>query len=170
MKIKHNISSATSESDKLPPVLASLKQKESGIKVPEGYFDTLGSRIIDRINEQNQNVYSWSAITILRKPLVWAPLAVTAMVALVLIFVSPADKNVEAPTSDLWSAINMAYDGSYAEEVLLVESSNIDNEIEQMTNISPEFISLYPADEPSVSEIQDFLEEQDPDIETITEY
>ena len=170
MKMKKNISPASSETDKLPPVLVSIRQKESGIKVPEGYFDTLGSRIIDRINEQNQNVYSWSAITILRKPLVWAPLSATAIVALILLFVSPADKNVEAPASDLWTEINMAYDGSYAEEVLLAESSSIDNEIEQMTNVSPEFISLYAADEPSVTEIQDFLEEQDPDIETITEY
>jgi hypothetical protein len=170
MKIKHTISKQDQETDNLSPQLESLRHNESGYKVPVGYFDALSPRIIDRINEKDNKVLSKSGILVFRKPVVWAPLMAVAVAAVLLIFIVPPKKNQIIPVYDELADINMAYDASYAEEVLLAESYNHDKEIEIAVNAIPVTTSVSESSDLTEDEIEEYLKDQDIEIEIITEY
>jgi hypothetical protein len=170
MKTKHTISKPDQEMDKLSPSLESLRKEESGYKVPDGYFDTLNPRIIDRITEKENIVSSKSGILVFRKPVIWAPVVAVAVAAVLFIFIIPAKNNQIIPAYDEVADINMAYDASYAEEVLLAESYSHDKEIEVAVNTIPETTSINENSDLTEDEIEEYLKDQDIEIEIITEY
>ena len=170
MKIKHTISNQDLETDNLSPQLESLRHQESGYKVPDGYFDALSPRIIDRINEKDNKVLSKSGFFVFRKPVVWAPIMAVAVAAVLLIFIVPPKTNQIIPVYDELADINMAYDASYAEEVLLAESYNRDKEIEIAVNSIPVTTAINENSDLSEDLIEEYLKDQDIEIEIITEY
>lgn len=157
----------TSQSDDLTPMLLKLKEESNGIKVPEGYFDTLSPRIVDAIN-----IRSRSKVTLpfYRKPLVWAPVMVTIVTAVLLIFVVPSKKATTIPAIDEWTEMEMGYDASYAEEVLFTESYSIENEIENSAPLTKSVALSNTTDALTDDEISAYLKDQNVDIEMITEY
>jgi hypothetical protein len=170
MKINHTISEQDQETDNLSPQLQLLRHEESGCQVPEGYFDTLSPRIIDRIKEKENRALSKSGILVFRKPVVWAPIVAVAIAAVLLIFIIPSKSNQIIPAYDELADINMAYDASYAEEVLLAESYSRDKEIEMAANIIPVTSSINVNSDVTEEEIVEYLKDQDLEIEIITEY
>jgi hypothetical protein len=170
MKIKNTISKQLQETDNLSPQLESLRREESGYKVPDGYFDALSPRIIDRINEKDHKVLSKSGILVFRKPVVWAPIMVVAIAAVLLIFIVPSQNNQIIPAYDELADINMAYDASYAEEVLLAESYSRDKEIEVAVSTIPATTTINENSDLSEDLIEEYLKDQDIEIEILIEY
>jgi len=170
MKTKHTISKPDQEIDKLSPRLESLRNEESGYKVPDGYFDALSPRIIDRINEKENGALSKSGIFVFRKPVVWAPIMAVAVAAVLLIFIVPSKTNQIIPVYDELADINMAYDASYAEEVLLAESYNHDKEIEVAVSTIPATTTINENSDLSEDLIEEYLKDQDIEIEILIEY
>jgi hypothetical protein len=166
MKTKNNIPGQNSENDNLSPLLKTMKLENSGLKVPEGYFDSLSPRIVDSINDRQSRKVN---VPVFRKSIVWAPVLATITVAVLLIFVIPAKKNTTIPATDEWAEINMAYDASYAEEALFAEGYSIDNELEK-SDLKIESVSLSKNNEPTDEEITEYLKDQDLDLDMITEY
>jgi len=170
MKMNQNIFNKTDDTEILTPLFKSMKQEAQGIKVPEGYFDTLSSRIVDRINNRENRSYFKLTSSLFRKPLVWAPVFATVMVVVVLIFVIPAKKVTTIQAFDEQTEINMAYDASYAEEVLLTESKSIDKEIEKTHINYIESAYVYGVKEPTDEEITKYLQEQEIDADILNEH
>lgn len=64
----------------------------------------------------------------------------------------------------------MAYDASYAEEVLLAESSTIDKYIENKDISNNASITFTLADEPTAEEIKAYLNDHEIEPEIMNEY
>jgi len=170
MKLKQYISNPPSDKEKLPSVLEELKKEVQGLKIPDGYFDSLSPRIVDRIKKQENRTFIKSIILAFRKPLVWAPVMATLVVAVLLIFMIPAKKASTIPVTDEWTELNMAYDASYAEEVFLAESHSIDKEIESKDINYSEPVSLTGQNGPTTEEIAKYLKEHEFDADLLNEY
>jgi len=169
MKMKHNISNQTNDTEQLPPILEKLRQEVHGFKVPYGYFDTLSPRIVDGIKNQENRLFFKAIVPTFRKPLVWAPVMVTLILAVVLVFVIPAKKASTIQVVDEWTEINMAYDPSYAEEVILAESNTIEQELEGKKIKYYDPASLQ-AKEPTDAEIKDYLKYHALETEVLNQY
>jgi hypothetical protein len=167
MKQIQDIQGNTSQSDDLTPMLLKLKEESNGIKVPEGYFDTLSPRIVDAINIQSRSKVT---IPFYRKPILWAPVMATILTAVLLIFVVPSKKTTTIPAINEWSEMEMGYDASYADEVLFTESYNIENEIENTESLTKSAALSNNTDVLTDDEISAYLKDQNVDIEVITEY
>lgn len=168
MKPKNNISEQTSENDFLSPLPESAKTEANGYKVPDGYFDSLGSRITDRIILEENKAFKKSQIPVFRKPALWAPLLATSIVAVLLVFVIPAKKTATIPATDEWNEINMAYDASYVQEVLFTESNSMDFELENAVISLSESNTSKGINEITDDEITDYLKDQELDLDMIT--
>lgn len=161
--MKQDISKKTDHSENHLPFLESLKQENQGFRVPVGYFDSLSPRIVDAIKKQENKSFIRILIPVFRKPVFWAPLAVTSVIAILLFFAIPDEKVSAVQIADEWTELTMVYDASYAEEALLAESHAIDNELE-MTNIDfMETASIAGMNEPTDEEITKYLKEQEID-------
>jgi len=169
MKRKQNILKQTDKSEQLSPVLTKLRKETQGFKVPEGYFDSLSPRIVDEIKKQENRSIIKILVPSFRKPLVWIPVLSTAVVAVLLIFVVPAKNASTTPAVDEWAEINMAFDASYAEEVLFAESYAYDKEIESSV-ISNPGSETFIKNEPDIDEITAYLKENEIDTDIINEY
>jgi hypothetical protein len=169
MKLKQNISDQSNDIEHLSPVLKKLRQDDNGLKVPDGYFDSLSPRIVDGIKKQENSSFLKKLIPSFRKPLVWAPSMATIVVTVLLIFVIPAKKTATIPVVDEWAEINMAYDASYAEEALLGESNTIDKELASSTIGNNEPVS-FAKKEPTVDEIKAYLKDHDIETDILNEY
>jgi ornithine carbamoyltransferase len=170
MKLKQNISSQSSDNEQLPPVLEKLRQDVSGFRIPDGYFDSLSLRIADGIKKQENRSLLKAFVPTFRKPLVWAPIMATVLVAILLIFVIPAKKTSTNQVVDEWTEINMAYDPSYASEALLAESNNIDKAIEGKDINYSEVVAVTGQNEPTNEEIAKYLKEHEIDTDLLNEY
>lgn len=161
--MKQVISKKTDHSENHLPFLESLKQENQGFRVPDGYFDSLSPRIVDAIKKQENKSFIRILIPVFRKPVFWAPLAATSVIAVLLLFGIPTEKMPAVQITDEWTELTLAYDASYAEEALLAESRAIDNELE-ITDIDlTESASFTGMNEPTDEEITRFLEEQEID-------
>ncbi len=169
MNMKQNISNQSIETEKLPPILEKLRKEGHGFSVPDGYFDSLSPRIVDSIKKQENRSLLTILVPSFRKPLIWAPVFATVVVAVFLIFVIPGKNSSTMPVTDEWTQIKMAYDESYAQEALLAESTTIDKELENSTgsNIGAEVLTQ---NEPSVSEITEYLKEHENELDILNEY
>src|SRR5664279_1132759 len=107
MKLKHNISNQTIDNEQLPTVLQELRKEANGFKVPDGYFDSLSPRIIDRVKIPEHNSFSHVLVSSFQRPRVWVPVMATLLVAVLLIFVVPAKKASTIPATDEWTELNM---------------------------------------------------------------
>ena len=161
MKTKQNISCQTSDPEILPPSLENLRHEVHGFKVPDGYFDSLSPRIADALNKQEHRSFFQALVPSFRKPLVWAPVMATALVAVLLLFVIPATKQSAIQVVDEWTEVNMAYDASYAEEALFAESSLLETEIANTDISNIEFASNTTVNEPTDNEITEYLKNQE---------
>lgn len=173
MKTNNKISQQTyPDHDNLPPLLENLRKEKQAQQVPEGYFDSLSPRIVDRIGIQNRRNPLIKMLTTFRKKLVWAPVLATAVIAVLLIFVIPGEKQMPVAPLDELSQIMMAYDESYAEESLLAESEMIDNEIDKSDNFFSVSENSIDSSEtgPTDDEITEYLKNQDIETEILTEY
>ena len=128
--MKQNISNKSNNTEQLSPVLEKLRIEAQCFKVPEGYFDSLSPRIMDRIKKQENNSFIKILVPLLKKPLVWAPAVASVAVVLFLVFAVPSKKASIPQVTGEWTEIYMSYDASYAEEALLDESNIIDNELD----------------------------------------
>lgn len=169
MKIQEKISDQTNDTEQLSPVLEKLKRDVEAFKVPDGYFDSLSPRIIDRIQEQENRSFSKRFVLSFRKPFVWAPSLATVVVAVLLIFVIPAKKASTLQVVDEWTEINMAYDASYAEEAVFSESITIDKELANSDINNTEAIS-FTHKEPTADEIKAYLKEHETETDILNEY
>lgn len=170
MKMKQNISNQTNGTDNLPPVLENLRYEVTGFRVPNGYFDSLNSRIVDEIKKQENKSLLKSIVHSFRKPLVWAPVATIFVISLLLIFVAPLKKNTTNQVADEWTEINMVYDPSYAAEALLAERNSIDKELEGNDINYSEPVSLTGQNQPTDAEIEQYLKEHEIDADILNEY
>ena len=163
MKIKKDISKKTDHSENHFPFLESLKHENQGFRVPDGYFDSLSPRIVDEIKKQGNKSFIRILIPVVRKPVFWAPLAATSVIAILLLFAIPAEKVPAVQITDEWTELTMAYDASYAEEALLAESHAIDNELEVANIDFMESAPITGMNEPTDEEITKYLKEQEID-------
>jgi len=167
MKMKQNIRNHADTQETISPFLESMKNKPDGLLVPDGYFESLNSNIVDRINKEQNLSYSQNKIPSPGKPVVWAPIMVTAIAALLFIFFIPAKNEATSIINDDWTEIYLAYDASYAEEALIAESSLIDNEINNSESFA-ESLLLNTNYTPTDDEIADYLETQEIDTDILT--
>jgi len=170
MKTKQRISNQTNSTDNLTPVLENLRHEVSGFKAPNGYFDSLSSRIVDRIQKQENKSFPEILLHSFRKPVIWAPSLATLVVVLLLIFVIPANKTSIDQPADEWTQINMAYDPSYAEEVVLAESNTIDKELEGKEIKYYDPASLQAKNEPTDTEINEYLKDHALETDVLNQY
>lgn len=173
MKTNNKISQQTyPDHDTLPPLLENLRKEKQGQQVPEGYFDTLSPRIVDRIGNRNRQNRLFIILTTIRKKFVWAPVMATSVIAVLLIFVIPGPKQLPVAPSDELSQILMAYDPSYAEESMLTESEMIDNEIDKSDTFSSGSENSFDSSDtgPTDDEIAEYLKNQEIETEMLTEY
>lgn len=170
MKLRQNISNHTNNSEKLSPVLEKLKHEVSGFKVPVGYFDSLSPRIIDGIRKQENRSLFRSIIPQFLKLSVWrSAMAVMIFAVMIISYILVKKDPGVIPAIDEWTEINMAYDASYAEEVLLSESLSIDKELET-TDMSKIGYTAITQNEPTIDEITDYIKEQEIDTDILNEY
>ena len=170
MKLQQNITNQVNNDEQLSPVLDKLRQDDQGFKVPDGYFDSLSSSIVDRIQKQESKSFSGTLIHLFRKPLVWAPSLASVVVVLLLIFVIPAKKNSMNQPTDEWVQINMAYDPSYAEEIVLAESNTIDKELESREIKYYDPASMSAKNEPTDAEINEYLKDHVIESDVLNQY
>jgi hypothetical protein len=170
MTMKQIISDQTNKTEQLSPVLEKLRQADQGFKVPDGYFNSLSPRIVESIKKQENSSFLKIVVPSFSKPVVWAPVMATVIVAVLLIFVVPGKKDSTLPVADEWTQINMAYDASYAEEALLAESNFIENYIENKGIRYVASASLTTANEPTVDEITDYLKEHEIEMDILNGY
>jgi hypothetical protein len=169
MKIQEKKTDQTINTEQLSPVLEKLKQDVQVLKVPDGYFDSLSPRIVDRIQKQENRSFSKRIVLSFRKPLIWAPAFATVVVTVLLIFVIPAKKVPTIQVVDEWTEINMAYDASYAEEAVFSESITIDKEL--ANSVLPKNESLtFSHKEPTTDEIKAYLKEHETETDILIEY
>jgi len=169
MKLKQDISNQTSNTEEFFPVLEKMRQDFSGIKVPDGYFDSLNPHIVDRLNKKENRSLLRALIPQYRKPLVWKSImAVMVFSAMIISFIL-VKRDPAVLVNDEWTQINMAYDESYAQEALLAESNSLDKELESSGVSNIGIVSL-THNEPSVDEITEYLKDQEIDTDILNEY
>jgi hypothetical protein len=170
MKVKQNISDQSSNSEQPSPVLEKLRHEVSAFKVPDGYFDSLSPRIVDRIKKQENRSLLKAVIPQFSNRSVWrSAMAVMIFAALIVSYILVKKDTAALPDTDEWAQINMAYDASYAEDVLLAESLAFDKELET-TDMSKIDNTEITHSEPSAEEILNYLKEQEIDTDILTEY
>jgi len=170
MKLKQNILNQTNETEHLSPFMEKLRQDGNGFKVPDGYFDSLSPRIVDGIKKQENRSIIRAIIPQYRKPLVWRSImAVMIFAAMIISFILVKKDSSVLPATDEWTEINMAYDASYAEEVLLAESITIDKELAGSV-ISNNQSAILIKQEPTVDEITEYLKDHEIDTDILNEY
>lgn len=170
MKVKQNISKQNNFSEKLSPFLEKMKHETPGYKVPDGYFDSLDSRIVDRIHKQEKMFFHKTLVPAFRKPLIWAPVVASVVVILFLVLRVPTEKTSTIQVNDEWTELNRAYDESYAEEIFLAESNIIDEEMQSNDVNYIATTSVSTKNEPTLEEITEYLKDQDLDTDILNEY
>jgi hypothetical protein len=169
MKLRQNILNQSTEKETLPPVLEKLRTEVQVLKVPSRYFDSMSARIADRLQTEEKKSFFASLILYVRKPFVWAPTLATAVVGILLIFIIPSKNISTIQPYDEWTETGIAYDATYAEEVILDESNYIDNEIEKGNPTLVEATSFIGENQPTVEEISAYLKDHESDTELIIE-
>ena len=169
MKTKQNISNQVNDNEQFSTFLEKLKKEAKGFKAPDGYFDSLSSKIVDRIQKQENKSLLLIIFHSFRKPLIWVPSLASVAVVLLLIFVLP-DKTSMVQPADEWAQINMAYDPSYAEEAILAESNTIDKELEGKEIKYYDPATLSAKNEPTDAEILDYLKDHTTDTDILNQY
>jgi hypothetical protein len=136
--------------------------------VPDGYFNSLVPRIADKLPGEHRSFYTifFSAI---RKTSVWSPVLATALVVLTFFFIIPAKNGSDSAGYDTLAELNIGYDASFAEEVLLAESNLIEAEIENSGSTVTERVQFAGIDNLTDEEISDYLKEQEIETELLTD-
>ena len=166
MKTKLNLNDPINENEHVPDFLEELRKKENGFNVPKGYFSSLSPRIVDRINNQKTGHFFALPLRLFGKPVIVVPAMASIILTIILIFSIPATKNQATFIVDELTEMNMAYDISYAEEVMLAEAHIIDNELES-TNSDIESVAIDKVNEPTVDEMTEYLKSQEIDTEIL---
>lgn len=170
MKLKQNISNQADSTDELPEVLRNLKNGKGSFKVPNGYFDSLSPRITDRITMPERTTFMSKLAFNIRKPVAWAPALASIVVVLLFVFVVPGHQTATTATAnDEWSELSMAYDPSYASEVVLTQRNTIYKALENQDINYYEPVSLNGVNLPD-SEIEQYLNEHETDAENLNNY
>lgn len=169
--MKHYITGKNDQNEDQSPFLEKIRLESRGTRVPAGYFDSLGPRIVDKILKQENRSFFKQSERLYNNPRVWAPVFATMLLAIILIFVIPAKKETCIPVTDELTMIQMVYDDSYAEEALLSESDYVEVEIAK-TDINYYAASYLSgeANELTEKEITDYLKENVTDPDILTEY
>jgi hypothetical protein len=152
-----------------------IQKPESEVfKVPEGYFDSLPSRIRDGISAQTQHDLRPSffrGLMATRK--VWIPALAVAIAFIAIYLLVPGQQNAKESLAEINDTLNFRenYDASYAGEVNFDEYAAIyqmieDKDIED--DLPASFITT-SNDGISNDDICDYLQEQDLDTEVLVE-
>ena len=86
MQLKKKMLDQTEKSEKLTPVLEELRKADYGFKVPDGYFDSLSPRIVDRINSKHRDSFTEILFSYFHKPVIWAPSLAIIVIAVLFVF------------------------------------------------------------------------------------
>jgi len=160
MKMKQNITELKTYTGIPPTILEQLKNETHGLSVPDQYFETLNTRIVDRIRlKDEKSFFNFLLPSQLKKPVFWAPIFITSIAAIIMIGVLPIKTYQSPQLLDEWSEIGIAYDPTYAEEALLAEGSNLDVEIEKADIKKIESVSFVIQHEPTDEEITAFIKD-----------
>ncbi len=170
MKSKQNKPDLTNEDGFLPEIPEEMRKETGGFKAPAGYFDSLSPRIIDRINSKEQSSISNVLISVFKKPLVWVPVMATLLVIVSLVFLIPSQKETPVIVVNEISDISMAYDPSYAQEAILLESHTLETRLENSNIDYTQTSILNGQNGPSAEEIIKYLKDNDVDTELLNEY
>ncbi|HOW30390.1 MAG TPA: hypothetical protein PLP88_02385 [Bacteroidales bacterium] len=103
------------------------------LKTPPSYFDTLPSRIQDRIAMNDKRpVFTWISNTYRTTRPVLIPVSLVAAILIVTSILLPIQKKENAvATTDTTSSTGVyEYDASYAHEVIAFEEADVAEEIE----------------------------------------
>lgn len=170
MKSKQNKPDLTNEDGPLPEILEEMRKEAGGFKAPAGYFDSLSPRIIDRINMKEHSSIINVFISGYKKPLVWVPVMATLLVIVSLVFLIPSQKESPLVVVNEISDISMAYDPSYAQEAILLESHTLETKLEN-SNIDYTKTSILNGQNGlSEDEIIKYLKDNEIDTELLNEY
>jgi len=149
-------------------------EESKAFKVPEGYFDTLPSRIQDEISAQAQKKLHfprlWGLFTTRRA---WIPLlAVTTMLVAIFLFI-PGRKNSQNTLAEIHDTLNLkvAYDASYAGDANFEEYVKVNDLLEKPGVKNPDSVSLFKTSYTGISDddIIDYLKDQELDSEVLAQ-
>jgi hypothetical protein len=169
MKNKKEIETPSLQDEKqLFKKLESLRNADHGLQVPDGYFDSLSSRISDRINKKSPTAIG-SLIITLKKKVVLIPITAIASVILALFILFPSGQKVPAIAGNELSEISLAYDASYAEEAYFSESCQIETELKELA-LSGTASNIVQPGEVTTTEIIEYLGNQEIDPEILSNY
>jgi hypothetical protein len=166
MKQKQSILNQSNTDESLSPFFELRKNEPESLRVPDGYFDSLSPRIVDGINLSKKKSLLKAKLPAIRKPVIWAPVLATTLVAVLLIFVIPSKKQPTVQPVDEWTQLNMAYDASYAEEALLVEGHIIETDLAN-TDLNSIADGVVGSNEPTAEEISKYLKEHEMDSDIL---
>ncbi len=166
MKLKEGISNSSEISDKLPQALEDLKQNPCRLQVPEGYFDTLSPRIVDKLAKSDSS-FRHSLGMVIRKPSVWSPVLATVLLALTFIFIIPRKTSTVASGYDTLTELNNGFDASFAEEVMLAESNTLESEIENSPAFTSNPVQFAGVNHLTDDEIASYLKDQEIETELL---
>jgi hypothetical protein len=140
--------------------------------VPEGYFDELPSRVMNKIERQKSRPKAMLTFTgIIRNA--WVPAALVTIAALIFFYEQPPQKNKNStPLNSLVTSAPMnEYDPEYAEEALLIEEAGITEKDENQIDMNSMCVSLLKSDTASISNEEkiQFLLDENYDTEIIAD-
>ena len=107
--------------------------KQNPFRVPEGYFDTLTSQIMAKIDEQASNVVvplkedkkKKSAKVVWLRPVLLAAASVCALFISVVAYQSHTDSPIAAPTAAVAESQSMDYSFDEAADYLMIDNQDI---------------------------------------------
>lgn len=137
--------------------------------VPEGYFDELPKRVLDKISEDQKTLPK--SINLLKQA--WIPLALAASVALFILIKQPSTLQNNSGLSDTIAVTSHSddYDPTYAEEALMIEESSITENDEAQIDFNSMSIALNNSDTTDITtdEMIQYLLDENYDIDLITD-
>jgi hypothetical protein len=140
--------------------------------IPDGYFDELPQRVMDKITlKQKEQQANINPGILLRR--IWVPISLAATIALFLILRQPYTQNNNSTVSDsiVLTYQSPEYDPTYADEALMIEESSITENDEAQIDLMSMSTDLnsYDTTEISTDEMIQFLIDENYDTDLITE-
>ena len=107
--------------------------KQNPFRVPEGYFDTLASQIMAKVDEQASGVVvplaedkkKKRAKVVWLRPVLYAAASVCALFISVVAYQSHTDAPIAAPTATVAESPSMDYSFDEAADYLMIDNQDI---------------------------------------------
>jgi hypothetical protein len=148
--------------------------KREGLKVPDGYFDSLSQRVQDRVAASDKkSPAKWFSLGQQSVKTLLIPVTITAVVLIAFIILLP-NKKIEQQaikTDTTPSASTFDYDASYAQEAIAIEDFDLRNEVANSKKDLGLVMSRVAENDTTISDsdIIEYLSEQEIDLELLAE-